>query len=150
MYLIELDKSLLGNNLGTLVFTFFSDFFFFGLQKNSDSLYFFPSLFFIPHSSLLSVFYFNFDLIRILTLMTLYSSSSASETDIMVCAACRIMKKGCKADCPFADSFGPQDTERFLTIRGLYTVQEIFCVMLILLGKTRNVVYNSGMRQPMH
>ena len=110
MYLIELDKSLLGNNLGTLVFTFFSDFFF-GLQKNSDSLYFFPSLFFIPHSSLLSVFYFNFDLIRILTLMTLYSSSSASETDIMVCAACRIMKKGCKADCPFADFFGPQDTE---------------------------------------
>ena len=27
VYLIELDKSLLGNNLGTLVFTFFSDFF---------------------------------------------------------------------------------------------------------------------------
>ena len=42
----------------------------------------------------------------------------------MVCAACRIMKKVCKADCPFADFFGPQDTERFLTIRGLYTVQE--------------------------
>ena len=104
VYLIELDKSLLGNNLGTLVFTFFSDFFFFfGLQKNSDSLYFFPSLFFIPHSSLLSVFYFNSDLIRTLTLMTSYSSSCASETDIMACAACRIMKKGCKADCPFAD-----------------------------------------------
>ena len=57
--------------------------------------------------------------------MTLYSSSCASETDIMACAACRIMKKGCKADCPFADFFGPQDAERFLTIRGLYTVQEM-------------------------
>ena len=57
--------------------------------------------------------------------MTLYSSSYLSETDIMACAACRIMKKGCQADCPFAVFFGPRDTERFLTIRGRYTVQKM-------------------------
>ena len=57
--------------------------------------------------------------------MTLYSSSCLSETDIMACAACKIMKKRCTDNCPFADFFGPQDTERFLTIRALYTVQEM-------------------------
>ena len=43
----------------------------------------------------------------------------------MACAACRIMKKRCTDDCPFADFFGPQDTERFRTIRRLKTVQEM-------------------------
>ena len=57
--------------------------------------------------------------------MTLYSSSCLSETDIMACAACRIMKKGCKADCPFADFFGPQDSDRFRTIIGRHKVQEM-------------------------
>ena len=57
--------------------------------------------------------------------MTLYSSSCLSETDIMACGACRIMKKGCNADCPFAHFFGPQDTERFRTIKRLYSVQAI-------------------------
>ena len=35
------------------------------------------------------------------------------------------MKKRCTDDCPFADFFGPQDTERFRTIRRLKTVQEM-------------------------
>ena len=45
----------------------------------------------------------------------------------MACAACRIMKKRCTDDCPFADFFGPQDTERFQTIRrrNTCTVQEM-------------------------
>ena len=42
--------------------------------------------------------------------MTLYLSFCASETDIMTCAACKIMKKGCKDDCCFAEFFPPQDT----------------------------------------
>ena len=57
--------------------------------------------------------------------MTLYSSSCLFETDIMACGACRVMKKGCNADCPFADFFGPQDTERFRTIRGRHGVQKM-------------------------
>ena len=57
--------------------------------------------------------------------MTLYSSSCLSETDIMACAACRIMRKGCKDNCPFAVFFGPQDTEKFLTIKRLYPVQDM-------------------------
>ena len=55
----------------------------------------------------------------------MYFSSCASETDIMACAACKIMKKRCTDDCPFADFFGPQDTERFLKIRRLKTVQKM-------------------------
>ena len=43
----------------------------------------------------------------------------------MACAACRIMKKRCTDDCPFADFFGPQDTERFLTIRVFKKVQKM-------------------------
>ena len=43
----------------------------------------------------------------------------------MACAACRIMKKRCTDDCPFADFFGPQDTERFLKIGRLKTVQKM-------------------------
>ena len=57
--------------------------------------------------------------------MTLYSSSCLSETDIMACGACRVRKKACKADCPFADFFGPQDTGRFRTIIGLHRVQKM-------------------------
>ena len=43
----------------------------------------------------------------------------------MACAACKIMKKRCTDNCPFADFFVPQDTERYRTIRRLKTVQEM-------------------------
>ena len=57
--------------------------------------------------------------------MTLYSSSCLSETDIMACAACRITRKRCKDNCPFAVFFGPHDTEKFLTIRRFHPVQDM-------------------------
>ena len=49
--------------------------------------------------------------------MTLYLSFCASETDIMTCAACKIMKKGCKDDCCFTEFFPPQDTEMFQKLK---------------------------------
>ena len=57
--------------------------------------------------------------------MTLYSSSCLSETDIMACAACRIMRKRCIDNCPFAVFFGPQETQKFLTIRRFHPVREM-------------------------
>ena len=57
--------------------------------------------------------------------MTLYSSSCLSETDIMACAACRIMRKRCKDNCPFAVFFGPQETQKFLTIRRFHPVRDM-------------------------
>ena len=57
--------------------------------------------------------------------MTLYSSSCLSETDIMACAACRIMRKRCEDNCPFAGFFGPQETQKFLAIRRFHPVRDM-------------------------
>nr|POE45010.1 hypothetical protein CFP56_61401 [Quercus suber] len=55
--------------------------------------------------------------------MTLYLSFCASETDIMACAACKIMKKGCKDNCCFAEFFRPQDSEKFQKLKLHYPVK---------------------------
>ena len=82
--------------------------------------------------------------------MTLYSSSCLSETDIMACAACRIMRKRCRDNCPFAVFFGPQETEKFLTIRRFYPVRDMR-EMLRNANTTEEEKEQSGMpRRPMH
>ena len=53
VYLIELDKSLLGNNLGTLVFTFFSDFYFYFFWFTEE----FRFIIFLPFSVFYSIFF---------------------------------------------------------------------------------------------
>ena len=55
--------------------------------------------------------------------MTLYLSFCASETDFMVCSACKIMKKGCKDNCCFVEFFRPQDTEKFQKLKLHYPVK---------------------------
>ena len=51
--------------------------------------------------------------------MTLYLSFCTSETDIMACTVCKIIKKKkkCIDNCCFEKYFGPQDKEKFLKIR---------------------------------
>nr|POE83041.1 hypothetical protein CFP56_18530 [Quercus suber] len=52
--------------------------------------------------------------------MKLYLSFCASETDIMACGACKIMRKGSKDNCPYREFFGPQDAQKFEKLKCQY------------------------------